>query len=57
MAGIEARQQGPLNPEVEVGERADAAPVLLSTTHRKGDKRDGCTTTKAVPREVRDLVS
>ena len=35
MAGIEARQQGPLNPEVEVGERADAAPVLLSTTHRK----------------------
>ena len=32
-------------------------PVLLSTTHRKGDKRDGCTTTKAVPREVRDLVS
>ena len=32
-------------------------PVLLSTTHLKGDKRDGCTTTKAVPREVRDLVS
>ena len=26
MAGIEARQQGSLNPEVEVGERADAAP-------------------------------
>ena len=32
-------------------------PVLLSTTHQKGDKRDGCTTTKAAPREVRDLVS
>ena len=35
MAGIEARQQGALNPEVEVGERAETEPALLSATHRK----------------------
>ena len=41
MAGIEARQQGALNPEVEVGERAETEPALLSATHRKRDKRAG----------------
>ena len=41
MAGIEARQQGALNPEVEVRRRADDESVVLTATHRKGDKRDG----------------
>jgi len=39
MAGIEARQQGALNPEVEVRRRANDEPAVLTATHPKRDKR------------------